>query len=126
MDQHPEEAGVHRMHCMEIWGGSSVFDRDVSTPGLDGWVYSRPHEGAEEGGDVHYVSVCGGGIVTRLIVADVSGHGAAVAELAVALRTLMRRNINSKSQTRLVGALNRQFAALAEMSRFATAVVAVS
>jgi sigma-B regulation protein RsbU (phosphoserine phosphatase) len=124
MDQHPESAVVHRMQCMEIWGGSSATDRDVSTPGLDAWVYSRPYEGAAGGGDVHYVSLCGGGIITRLIVADVSGHGAAVAEMAVSLRTLMRENINRKSQTRLVGALNRQFAALAEMSRFATAVVA--
>ncbi|HEX8201350.1 MAG TPA: PP2C family protein-serine/threonine phosphatase [Isosphaeraceae bacterium] len=124
MDQHPEAGGGHRMQCMEIWGGSNAVDRDVSTPGLDGWVYSRPYEGAAGGGDVHYVSLCGGGIVTRLIVADVSGHGAAVAELAEALRALMRRNINSKSQTRLVAALNQQFAALAEMSRFATAVVA--
>ena len=36
----------------------------------------------------------------------------------------MRKNINSKSQTRLVRALNRQFAELAQLRRFATAVVA--
>jgi serine phosphatase RsbU (regulator of sigma subunit) len=59
-----------------------------------------------------------------LIVADVSGHGQAVAEMSASLRTLMRKNINSKSQTGLVRALNRQFAELAQMSRFATAVVA--
>ena len=40
------------------------------------------------------------------------------------LRTLLRRNINRKSQTRLIGALNRQFAEMAQLSRFATAVVA--
>ena len=74
---------------------------------------------------MHYVSLCGGGgVITRLILADVSGHGEAVADMAVSLRALMRKNINSKSQTRLVCALNRQFAALAQMSRFATAVVA--
>jgi serine phosphatase RsbU (regulator of sigma subunit) len=73
---------------------------------------------------VHYVSLCGGGVITRMIVADVSGHGKAAAELAQVLRNLMRRNINRKSQTRLVRALNREFAALAEVGRFATAVVA--
>ena len=124
MEPSSESAGVHRMECMEIWGGSSAVDRDVSTPGLDGWIFSRPHDGAAGGGDVHYVSLCGGGIVTRLIVADVSGHGRAVAEMAASLRALMRRNINSKSQTSLVKALNQQFAELAQMSRFATAVVA--
>jgi phosphoserine phosphatase RsbU/P len=99
-------------------------ERAVSTPGLDVWVYSRPHEGAEGGGDVHYVSLCGGGMITRFILADVSGHGASVAELATSLRALMRNNINRKDQARLVQALNREFSGLAKLSRFATAVVA--
>jgi serine phosphatase RsbU (regulator of sigma subunit) len=109
---------------MEIRGGSQAVETSTSTPGLDIWVYSRPYEGAANGGDVHYVSLCGGGIVTKLIVADVSGHGAAVADMARDLRTLMRRFINSKSQDRLVRELNRQFTKLADMRRFATAVVA--
>lgn len=112
------------MQCMEIRGGSTAVEEAVSTPGLDAWVFSEPYEGAASGGDVHYVSLCGGGVITRLIVADVSGHGASVAEFSGSLRTLMRRNINTKSQTRLVRALNREFAELAQMRRFATAVVA--
>lgn len=115
---------VHSLRCMEIWGGNSAMEEAIRTPGLDGWVYSRPHEGAEGGGDVHYVSLCGGGIITRLIVADVSGHGAAVAEMARSLRSLMRKNINRKSQGKLVRELNRQFGAMAQLRRFATAVVA--
>jgi serine phosphatase RsbU (regulator of sigma subunit) len=109
---------------MEIWGGSNRVQQEVSTPGLDAWVYSQPYAAATRGGDVHYVSLCGGGEITRMIVADVSGHGETVAELSNALRTLMRRNINRKSQTRLVRALNKQFTELAQTSRFATAVVA--
>lgn len=117
-------ADAYGLQCMEIWGGNDAVERAVSTPGLDAWVYSRPFDGAEDGGDVHYVSLCGGGIITRLIVADVSGHGAAVAEVAATLRSLMRRNINTKSQTRLVRAMNEQFTSLAQTSRFATAIVA--
>ena len=70
------------------------------------------------------MSLCGGGIITRLIIADVSGHGSAVGEFSSALRTLMRRNINKKSQKGLVHAINRQFTELAQLRRFATAVVA--
>ena len=114
----------HALQCMEIWGGSSAADHNVSTPGLDLWVWSRPYQQAAGGGDVHYVSLCGGGLITRLILADVSGHGASVAELARSLRGLMRSNINRKSQSRLVRELNRQFTNLAKLSRFATAVVA--
>jgi phosphoserine phosphatase RsbU/P len=112
------------LQCMEIWGGNQATDRAVSTPGLDIWVYSRPHEDVAAGGDVHYVSLCGGGMITRLILADVSGHGITVDDLAKSLRSLMRKNINRKDQGRLVQALNREFAGLARLSRFATAVVA--
>lgn len=115
---------LRSLRCMEIWGGNAAVEQAIATPGLRGWVYSAPHEGAAGGGDVHYGSLCGGGIITRMIVADVSGHGAAVAEVARALRALMRRNINRKSQGRLVRELNRQFAELAQLRRFATAVVA--
>jgi serine phosphatase RsbU (regulator of sigma subunit) len=109
---------------MEIQGGSQPIEEAVSTPGLDLWISCRPHHGAASGGDVHYVSLCGGGIITRLIIADVSGHGERVAGLSGSLRTLVRKNINTKSQTSLVRALNREFAVLAEQRRFATAVVA--
>jgi serine phosphatase RsbU (regulator of sigma subunit) len=112
------------MRCMEIRGGSHAVEESVTTPGLDAWVYSLPFEGADRGGDLHYLTVCGGGVITRLLVADVSGHGATVAEFSTSLRTLLRKNINTKNQTRLVQALNRQFSALAQMSRFATAVIA--
>ncbi|QEL20189.1 PP2C family protein-serine/threonine phosphatase [Limnoglobus roseus] len=112
------------LHCMEIWGGNQAVEEAVTTPGLDIWVYSRPHEHAVAGGDVYYTSLCGGGSITRLILADVAGHGAAVADIAKSLRALMRSNINRKDQGRLVKSLNREFAALAQMNRFATAVVA--
>lgn len=115
---------THAMHCMEIFGGTDAREVAVSTPGLQGWLYSRPFEGDDDGGDVHYLSVCGGGVITRMIVADVSGHGKDVAEVAGALRAILRKNINRKSQTRLVGALNKQFSAMAQLSKFATAVVA--
>lgn len=114
----------HPLQCMEIWQGSRTAERVVSTPGLDAWVFSRPFEGAARGGDVHYVSLCGGGSITRLVVADVAGHGAVVADVARSLRRLMRRNINRRSPTRLARALNREFTALARADRFATAVVA--
>ena len=112
------------MQCMEIRGGSQAVDASLSTPGLDAWVFSHPCQGAASGGDVHYLSLCGGGVITRLIVADVSGHGEEVAEFSSSLRGLMRKNINTKSQTRLIRALNRQFAERAQLQRFATAIVA--
>ncbi len=109
---------------MEIWGGIEPVEPTVTTPGLDLWVFSRPFEGDEQGGDVYYVTLCGGGLITRIVVADVSGHGSSVAEFSSSLRSLLRKNINQKSQRRLVERLNRQFTEMAELRRFATAVVA--
>jgi phosphoserine phosphatase RsbU/P len=111
------------MKCMEIWGSSAAVDSGISTPGLDIWLVGEPYQGAADGGDVHYVSLCGGGIITRFIVADVAGHGGAVASLARSLRALMRSHINRKDQTRLVKELDREFSALAQGNCFATALV---
>jgi serine phosphatase RsbU (regulator of sigma subunit) len=108
---------------MEIWGGIEPVRQTVSTPGLDLWVFSQPYQGDQQGGDVYYVTLCGGGVITRIVVADVSGHGSSVAEFSLSLRALLRKNINQKSQKRLVERLNRQFSAMAEMRRFATALV---
>jgi serine phosphatase RsbU (regulator of sigma subunit) len=109
---------------MEISGGSQAIEEAVSMPGLDLWVFSKPHQGSSSGGDVHYLSLCGGGLISRLIIADVSGHGESVAEFSASLRGLMRRNINNKSQMSLVRALNQQFTEMARFRRFATAIVA--
>jgi serine phosphatase RsbU (regulator of sigma subunit) len=122
------------MACMEVWGGNRAIDNGVVMPGMDAWVYSRPFAGAsgsaEAGGDIHYVSSCASGRITRLIVADVSGHGAPVAKAAEALRRLMRKHSNSIDQTRMVEAVNREFGEIGEDAigsggaMFATAVVA--
>jgi len=96
----------------------------VELTGLDAWVYARPYQGADEGGDIHYLSSCASGDISRLLVADVSGHGAGVAGAAAALRTLMRRNINHVEPRRLAAGLNSAFGPIASEGGFATAVVA--
>jgi len=108
---------------MEVWGGNQPVDCGVVMAGLDAWVYSRPYGAADGGGDIHYVSSCASGRITRLLVADVSGHGADVSQIAIGLRSLMRRFVNFIDQTRFVRAMNEQFASIPASSGFATAVV---
>lgn len=117
-------ASVHTMQCMEVWGGNGGVDKGVTMPGVDAWVYARPWKGAENGGDIHYVSSCGTGRIGRILVADVAGHGEKVSGLAVALRNLMRRYVNYVDQTQFVGMMNKEFLAVSEGGRFATALVA--
>ena len=111
------------MQCMEVWGGSQLTAQGVEFGGLDAWVYSKPHAEAQHGGDVYYASSCATGRITRLLLADVSGHGNAVAETAMSLRALMRRFVNRLDQTEFVSLLNRQFAELSQDGTYATAVV---
>lgn len=111
------------MTCMEVWGGNTPVDTGVAMAGLDAWVYCKPYAGAEGGGDVYYVSACATGRIHRLLVADVSGHGQAVAELAAQLRALMRRYVNHLDHTQFVRSMNEQFALMATGGCFATAVV---
>jgi phosphoserine phosphatase RsbU/P len=130
----PESA--HVMACMEVWGGNRAIDNGVVMPGLDAWVFSLPYragdDAGEAGGDIHYVTSCATGRITRLIVADVSGHGAPVARAADALRRLMRKHSNSIDQSRLVERVNAEFGEIGEANLedssagvlFATAVVA--
>ncbi len=82
------------MQCMEVWGGSQLTAQGVEFGGLDAWVYSKPYGEAQRGGDVYYASSCGTGRITRLLLADVSGHGTTVASTAADLRMLMRRFVN--------------------------------
>ncbi len=118
------QPSAQRMTCMEVWGGSQLTTRGVEMGGLDAWVYSKPFGDAQRGGDVYYASSCATGRITRLLLADVSGHGISVASSAANLRTLMRRFVNRLDQAEFVRMLNQQFTALSEVGTFATAVVA--
>jgi sigma-B regulation protein RsbU (phosphoserine phosphatase) len=71
----------HRIRCAEIWGGIAAVDQDVSTSSLSISIYSEPCEG-EAGGDIYYVSVCGGDQLTRIAIADLQGHGEQVSGMS--------------------------------------------
>ncbi|HTC89703.1 MAG TPA: PP2C family protein-serine/threonine phosphatase [Bryobacteraceae bacterium] len=114
---------AQQMQCMEVWGGSQLTSRCVEFGGLDTWVYSKPFGKAHAGGDVYYASSCATGRISRLLLADVAGHGQTVAATAADLRTLMRRFVNRLDQTEFVRLLNQQFAALPRTGAFATAIV---
>ncbi len=111
------------MQCMEVWGGSQFTAQAVEFGGLDTWVYSKPYGKAHAGGDVYYASSCATGRISRLLLADVAGHGNAVANTAADLRTLMRRFVNRLDQTEFVRLLNQQFSVLPRTGAFATAIV---
>lgn len=110
------------MQCLQVWGGNQAADQTLRLTGLDGYLVSRPYEDADAGGDVYYASSCASGRITRVILADVAGHGETVARFAHDLRTLMQRFVNYTSHRKFIAALNQAYGEQAETGRFATAI----
>jgi phosphoserine phosphatase RsbU/P len=117
-----EDALPHVLACTEVWGGNRKVVRSVSLPGLLGWLASTPVDEGEGGGDLHYLSVCDYDLLSRMVLADVSGHGREVSRVAQTLHRLMRDNVNAWDQTDFVRGLNQAFGQGGE-GKYATAVV---
>jgi sigma-B regulation protein RsbU (phosphoserine phosphatase) len=96
----------HRLKCAETWASNSGTSGVANLPGLTVWVHCTPFGPGEAGGDVHYVSVCPSCIVSRIALADVSGHGRAVALLGGKLRDLMEKYLTALEQGSLMRDLN--------------------
>jgi len=65
---------TEQMQCMEVWGGNRGVDQHFHMPGLDVWIYSRPHDNAANGGDVYYLSSCASGRISPGEPSSVSGR----------------------------------------------------
>ena len=112
-----------RLACFELWGGNGTANHAVELPGLDGWVYSTPFEPGAGGGDVHYLSVCSKGRVSRIAVADVAGHGSHASSMAENLRRVFQHHTDNWDQSALMRELNEAFLCESTVSQFATAAV---
>jgi sigma-B regulation protein RsbU (phosphoserine phosphatase) len=103
----PAPGRALRLVCSEVWGGNRPIDASVELPGVRGWVYSVPC-GGRRGGDVHYLSACGSGVLARVCVADVVGHGEAAAAVSAELFGLVRRYMNRHDERCIMRGLNRR------------------
>ena len=71
-----------RLECKDLWGGICTRDIEVSAGKVIGAIYSAPCGEGGKGGDIYYFGVCKGDTITRLAIADVTGHGEAVSEIS--------------------------------------------
>ena len=83
-----------RVQCAEVFGGIEVLDLDVCTRGLSASIHSTA-SGARKGGDVYYFSVCSSDLLTRVVVADVRGHGEKVSHLSGWLYESLQQRMNT-------------------------------
>jgi sigma-B regulation protein RsbU (phosphoserine phosphatase) len=105
--------------CNEIWGGNRTFHGPIELPGLRGVLFSQPCASAR-GGDVHYLSVCGSGLISRACLADVTGHGESVAAISQTMHDLLLRSVNRMDERKVLRRLNLRLSKLNDGS-FTTA-----
>jgi sigma-B regulation protein RsbU (phosphoserine phosphatase) len=105
--ENPMQSTPRHLACAETWASNQPAASLVELPGLTAWVHSVPVGPGHAGGDVHYLSVCPGCIVSRIALADVSGHGQAVGVFGEKLRELMQRYLRDLEQIALMRDLNQ-------------------
>jgi phosphoserine phosphatase RsbU/P len=111
-----------RLKCAETWSGNDVTATVLELPGLAAWVHSVAYGPGNAGGDVHYVSVCPSCLVTRVALADVSGHGRAVELMGAKLRELMQKYLTALEQAGLMRDLNESVRTELDGVHYATMV----
>jgi sigma-B regulation protein RsbU (phosphoserine phosphatase) len=95
--------------CNEVRGGNRKFIGTRKLPGIVAWVASIPFNVGDGGGDLHFMSVCSHDLISRIALADVSGHGREVDAETVTLLELMRKNIDVWGQSDFMRGLNDTF-----------------
>ncbi|WP_261843244.1 PP2C family protein-serine/threonine phosphatase [Aliamphritea ceti] len=98
---------MHDIKCKEVWGGIRNIDEDVRTCGVEASVYSSSADG-DSGGDIYYFSVCSTDKLTRIVVADVMGHGSAARNTSAWLYKALHDNMNMVDGSHILRQLNRQ------------------
>jgi sigma-B regulation protein RsbU (phosphoserine phosphatase) len=115
---------VHKLACQEVRGGNRLAAYSAELPGLTGWVSCHPLQPSPRGGDVYYMSSCSKGVIARVVLADVAGHGETVSVAAGRLRDALRQHVERWDQSTLIRELNDNFLKRSKNARFATAFIA--
>jgi phosphoserine phosphatase RsbU/P len=97
---------TYQLHCSEIWGGNENLDCDVCTSGMTASLYSSACDGSQ-GGDIYYFTVCSSDSLTRVILADLRGHGEQVSQLSAWIYNALRENMETLDGAAILQSLNR-------------------
>ena len=105
--QPPDIGQAVQLACRKIWGGNSQTAMPISMPGLAGVLHAIPKD-SHVGGDLYYLSACGAGIMSRMCIADVRGHGEGVADFATWLEQVFSAHMNRHSPSGVLREVNQR------------------
>ena len=100
---------MQEIQCTEVWGGAGACDVSVMLAGVRGECWSRPFRGVKQGGDIHFLSVCGMSILSKVVLADVSGHGAETAEVSEIIHNALVETIGAHDNSTMLHQVNDSF-----------------
>jgi len=100
---------VREISCTEVWGGTGATDVSVKLAGVRGECYSRPFQDHDRGGDIHFLSVCGMSILSKVVLADVSGHGDESAAVSSIIHDALIENIGAHDNSTMLARVNEAF-----------------
>lgn len=102
-----------------------TYQASYEMPGLTTHIWSRRSEHSMHGGgEVHFISSCASGRITRLLLADICGSEAIFKRLSAEMRDGLMKSINSIWQNRCVCRLSKRLREFASLDGFATAAMA--
>lgn len=91
--------------CGEVWCGIHGNDIHVTTSGLEASLFSSACDGGK-GGDIYYFAVCESDLLSRIAIADVMGHGQAVAETSQWMCDSLKDKMNNVQGNEVLADLN--------------------
>jgi len=103
------EPVMREIQCTEVWGGTGSCDVSVKLAGVRGEVFSRVYEDGEKGGDIHFLSVCGMSILSKVVLADVSGHGEENAQVSGIIHDALIESIGAHDNSTMLSNVNEAF-----------------
>jgi serine phosphatase RsbU (regulator of sigma subunit) len=96
---------MHRLVCGEIWGGFQNCNEDVVSAGITATLFSSSSEGGR-GGDIYYLGLCEDSMLTRMVVADVVGHGETVSRVSKYIYDAIKSHMGDTKGEDLLSELN--------------------
>jgi phosphoserine phosphatase RsbU/P len=102
----PSNGSRSRLECAGVWGGIRNRDLEIQAGKVIGSLYSAACDGGK-GGDIYYFGVCKDDKIMRLAIADVVGHGEAVAEVGQFVYNSLRTHMCDMDSQAIMGEINR-------------------
>ncbi len=101
----PRAVPVPALHGARGWSSTGIRDADLRAPGLSISVLSAPCSG-EHGGDICHLGVGDDGRSTRVVLADVTGHGRSVVQMGRFVHDALADHMDASGGDALLRAVN--------------------